>query len=86
MKTMFSSSLPPVVCRKVYVLFTLFVFVCSSGVFALFDFVLYTLHCMLQVSVDCPFLIVHSVFSNVYLVLRVLPKCIVHVPKWIYYY
>ena len=28
-KTMFGSSLPPVVCRKAHVLFTLFVFVCA---------------------------------------------------------
>ena len=28
MKTMFGTSLPPVVCRRVNVLFTLFVFVC----------------------------------------------------------
>ena len=28
-KTMFGSSLPPVVCKRVHVLFTLFVFVCA---------------------------------------------------------
>ena len=28
-KTMFGSSFPPVVCRRVHVLFTLFVFVCA---------------------------------------------------------
>ena len=27
-KSMFSSSLPPVVCKKVHILFTIFVFVC----------------------------------------------------------
>jgi len=30
MKTMFGSSLAPVVCRRAYVLFTLFVFVCVN--------------------------------------------------------
>ena len=30
-KTMFGSSLPPVVCRRAHVLFTLFVFTCAKG-------------------------------------------------------
>ena len=52
MKTVFDSSLPPVVCKRAHVLFTLFVFVCYSGVqhmlccvFVLFFFVLCTLCC-----------------------------------------
>ena len=62
-------SLPQVVLRRADVLFTLFVFVCYSGVqhilccvFALFFFVL----CkpMLLVSLDCTFLIALSVVSN----------------------
>jgi len=51
-KTMFGSSLPPVVCRRAHVLFTLFVFVWYSGVqhilccvFGLFFLVLCTLCC-----------------------------------------
>jgi hypothetical protein len=46
-KTMFSSSLPPVVCRRTHVLFTLYVFVCGlwciTYIFALFFSVLCTL-------------------------------------------
>jgi len=49
----FGSSLPPVVCRKACVLFTLFLFV--------FVF------CMVLISLDCPFWIAPSVYSNVYL-------------------
>ena len=52
-KTMFGSSLPPVVCRKTHVLFTLFVFVCVQRclthilccVFVLLFFVLCDLCC-----------------------------------------
>jgi hypothetical protein len=91
---MFSSSLPPIVCRRAHVLFTLFVFVCSCAlhilccvlvffvlclvydgvqhilycVFALFVFVLFLLYTMFPASLDCPFLTVSSVFSNVYLI------------------
>jgi len=66
-KTIFDSSLPPVVCRRAHV--TLFEY---SGVqhilyciFVLFFFRL--VYHMLPVSLDCPFLIAPSVFSNVYL-------------------
>ena len=92
-KTMFSSSLSPVVCRRAHVLFMLFVFVwfvlaasylwegrmfylcylclsaysgvqqilcCASVVF------LRLVYPMLPVSLDCPLLVVPSVFSNVY--------------------
>jgi hypothetical protein len=46
-ETMFGSSLPPVVCRRVHVLFTLFVHVqcILCCVVVLFVFVLYTLRC-----------------------------------------
>ena len=51
-KTKFGPSLPPVVCRRAHILFTLFVFVAYSGVqhifscvFALLVFVLCTLCC-----------------------------------------
>jgi hypothetical protein len=71
-KAMFGSSLPPVVCSSVHVLLTLFVFALLAHigvqhiiccVFALFVFVL----SMLPFSLDFPFLIAPSVFSNVYL-------------------
>ena len=67
-QTMFGSSLPLVICRRVHVLFTLFVY---SGVqhilccvFVLFVFILCTLCC--QFCFD--FLIALSVFSNVYVI------------------
>ena len=88
-KTMFGSSLTAVICRRVHVLFTLFVFVCVQWCLThivlcsnfvclrlvypmlpvslccvVFVFVLCTL--MLSVSLECPFVIVPSVFSNVY--------------------
>ena len=68
-KTMFGSSLPPVVCRSVHVLFTLFMFVfvkrCPTHIVLGFS-----LSCVpiLPVSLDCSFLIVPSVFSDVYFV------------------
>jgi hypothetical protein len=37
-------------------------------VFALFVFVLFLLYTMFPASLDCPFLTVSSVFSNVYLI------------------
>ena len=66
--TMFGSSLPPVVSRKVHVLITLFVLasalwcpthivLCVCGFFCVYP--------MLPVSLDCPFL-PPLVFSNVY--------------------
>ena len=66
--TMFRSSLPPVVCRRVHVLFMLFVFVCYGGIHHIlcFVFVLLFFH-LLPVSLNCPFFIAPSVFSNVYL-------------------
>ena len=56
--TMFGSSLPPVVCRKAHVIFTLFVFVCVKWYPSRFVF----LFCLssfcnpiLPVSLDCSF-------------------------------
>jgi hypothetical protein len=67
---MFVSSLPPVVCRRVHVLFTcLFAHSVVQHIlccgFVLFFFPL--VYPMFQVSLDFPFLIATSVFSNVYL-------------------
>ena len=71
-KTMFGSSVPSVVCRRTHVLFTLFVFVyvlwCPTHTVLCFYFVFLRLvYPMLSVSLDCPFVIAPSVFSNVYL-------------------
>ena len=68
---MFGSSLPAVVCRRVHVLFTLFVFVCVqwclTHIVLCSNFVcLRLVYPMLPVSLECPFVIVPSVFSNVY--------------------
>jgi hypothetical protein len=68
---MFGSYLPAVVCRMADVLFTLFVFVyvwcCPAHiVFRLCFVFLRLVYSMLPVYLDCPFLIVPSVFSNVY--------------------
>ncbi len=64
----FSSSF----CMRGHVLFTLFVFDCvlwcSAHIVLCFCFVfLRLLYPLLSVSLDCPFLITPSVFSNVYL-------------------
>ena len=69
---MFGSSVPSVVCRRTHVLFTLFVFVyvlwCPTHIVLCFYFVFLRLvYPMLSVSLDCPFVIAPSVFSNVYL-------------------
>ena len=64
---MFGSSLPPIVCRRTHVLFTLFLFACvkwcPTHIVIWFCFVVLRL----RVSLDCPFFIVPSLFSNVYL-------------------
>ena len=58
---MFGSSLPSIVCRRDHVLFTFFV---------LFVFV-WCVHNVVSFSglsiLDCPFLIAHSVLSNIYI-------------------
>jgi len=69
MITIFGSSLPPVVCRRVHVLFTFFVFVCVKWCpthVVLGFFFLRLVYTMLPVFLDCQFLITPSVFSNVY--------------------
>ena len=74
MKTMVGSSLPPVVCRRARVLFTLFVFVCVQWcpTHIVFCFLFcFSSSCMLSVSLDCPFFIVPLVFSYVYLTYNV---------------
>ena len=68
--------LPPVVCMRAHVLFTLFVCVFFGIVvsntycvvfFALFVFVLCLVYPALPVSLNCPFLFASLVFSNVLL-------------------
>ena len=71
-KTMFGSSLPPIVCSSAHVLFTLFVFAyvqwCPTHIVLWCWFVLIRfVRPMLPISLDCPFLIVPSVSFNVYL-------------------
>jgi hypothetical protein len=60
-KTMFGSSLPTVVCRRVHVLFTLFVFACAQWCptyIVLCCVCLRIVYPILPVSLDCQFLIV----------------------------
>ena len=72
-KTMVGSSFLPVVCRRYHDLFTLFCFlrIALSNTYLRCVYVLFLFLClvnpMLAVSLDCPFLIAPSVFSNVYL-------------------
>ena len=75
-KTMFGSSSPPIVCRRVHVLFTLVMFICvqwfPTHIVLCFCLVfLHLVYHMLSLSLDCPFLIALSVFSNVYIHLKV---------------
>ena len=68
--TMFGSSLPPVVCRRTNVLLTFFCLFVYGGVQHMFYCVcLHLAFCVPNVasSLNCPFLISCSVFSNVYL-------------------
>jgi hypothetical protein len=62
-KTMFDSSLPPVVCRRVHVLFTLIVFVCAvvSNTYCVVFLFCFSLSCVPYVAsfsrlsiFDCP--------------------------------
>ena len=60
---LFGSSLPPVVCRRTHVLFTLFVFVyvqqCPTHIVLCFWLAFLRLeYSMVPISLDCPFLIV----------------------------
>ena len=69
---MLGSSLPPFVCGRTHVLFTLFVFSCvfwypAHIVLCFFVlFVLCLVYSMLPVSLDFPFLVAPSVFYNVF--------------------
>ena len=71
-KTMLGSSVSPVVCRKIHVLFTLFELACAKWcptyiiMLCLCFVCLCLVHLMLPVSLDCLFLIDPSVISNVY--------------------
>jgi hypothetical protein len=71
-KTMFGSSLPPVVFMRIHVLIAFIVFACvywcPTHFVLYFCFVFLRLvYSMLPGSLDCPFLIVPSVFSNIFL-------------------
>ena len=79
-KTMFGSSLTPVVCRRADVSFMLFVLVfvytdVQSILCCGFFFVLCLAYPILPVSLDCSFLITPSVFSNVYLSCVLCTQC-----------
>jgi hypothetical protein len=70
---MFGSSLPPIVCKRTHVLFTLYGFVCAHSsvqhiLCCVFFFSLRLESCvqMLPVSLDYPLLIALSVFFNSY--------------------
>ena len=67
----FASSFPPVVCRRMHVLFMLCFFCiywCPTHIVLCFCFAFLRLvNPMLPVSLDCPFLFAPSVFCNVYL-------------------
>jgi hypothetical protein len=66
--SMFGSSLPPVVCGLVHVLFVLlYLFACPAHIVLCFS------SSMLPVSLDCPFVIALSLFSIVYLWLQTSP-------------
>ena len=64
---LFGSSLPPVVCRRDHVLYTLFVFTYAwcpthSVLWFVFRRLVFP---MLAVSLDCPFLIAPSIICNI---------------------
>jgi hypothetical protein len=64
---MFGSSSPPVFCRREHVLFVFDGYSGVQHIMCCFCFVFIRLvYPMLPVSLDCPFLIVPSVFSDVY--------------------
>ena len=76
---MFSTYLPPVVFRRAYVIFTLFVFVyaqcCPTHIVLCFGFVFLRLvYSILPVSLDCPFLTATSVCVNVNYILYMSPS------------
>jgi hypothetical protein len=67
-------NIPAVVCRRAHVLCTLFVFVyvwwCPTHIVLCFCVLFVFVFQILPVSLDYPFLIAPSVFSNVYLLDR----------------
>ena len=75
-KTMFGSSLPPIVCRRAHVLFTLLLHLlalnsvqhtlCCVCFWGGSVFVRCPVYHMMPVSLDYPFLIASLVYSNVY--------------------
>ena len=72
--TMFGSSLPPVVCRRVHVYLRYLCLLRHSSVqhilccvFVLFVIVLCLVYLVLPISLDGSFVIASSVFSNIYL-------------------
>jgi hypothetical protein len=68
-KTMFGSFIPPVVCGRVHACFVYVICVCLHIVVSYTYCVVICfvfLRLMLPVSLDCPFFIVPSIFSNVY--------------------
>ena len=67
---MFVSFLPPVVCKSIYVLSTLFVFVYNGVLHILCCVFLCLVYPMLPVSLGCPFSIAPSVFSNLYIYIQ----------------
>ena len=70
-KTMFSSSLPPLVCSRVHVLFTLFVFVWVKWypMHIVLCFSSYCVPCVASFSGFSFFFIAPSVFSDVYFIM-----------------
>jgi len=65
MQTLFGSSLSPVVCGRA--MLYLFNFFCLRIAVSNTYCVVFLFCVLLPVSLDCPFLIARSVFSNVYL-------------------
>jgi len=67
---LFGSSLPTVVCRREHVFFYVIcvcILVSNTFYVVIFCFVCLSLvYSMLQLSLDCSFLIAHTDFSNVY--------------------
>ena len=90
-ENVFSSlSHPLVVCSRAHVLFRLFVFVCvqwcSTHIILWLCFVcLCLVYPILPVSLDSPFTIAPSVFSNVYEILRWTPNEWHKLPNFILY-
>ena len=91
---MFGSSSPPVVCRTTHVLFTLFMLAwicwCPAHIMLCCFSFLCLVWPMLPVSLECSFVIVFSVFSNVYFVFeytwwKLCQKCVARTKLIIYW-